>query len=70
MATRAIVLARGEVDLASASELEAEVEQAWRSGAELVAADLRAVISWTPPACAYSSMRIGEPRRKVGGSRW
>jgi anti-anti-sigma factor len=33
----------GELDLASAPALAAEVERAWRSGAELVTVDLRGV---------------------------
>jgi anti-sigma B factor antagonist len=33
----------GEVDLASAPQLEAEIQQAWQSGAERLILDLRAV---------------------------
>lgn len=41
---RAIILApSGELDLASAPELEAELERTWRSEAELVIVDLRRV---------------------------
>jgi anti-sigma B factor antagonist len=39
----AIVAPSGELDIASAPELQAALERAWQSGVELVIVDLRAV---------------------------